>query len=228
MATASESLITKKRRQQGKAEHAVPKIDGEVFRGRRDEILRYLRLFGYKQERTILQVHIAGYFKRGRKNMPGSKKSQASSRYGGTTFVIVGRSHDPRIMDLLIKPKKKADQSSPGYVGYLWKGKNKDSMPPHELLPLDFTPTQVPYPQDWKDIFATRGFMIAMHVPSGFAPRKNRLNRALYRVGKNVDVKARWDFLDEVEQYGYEQSMAAQNREQERQTAAERSRTAIA
>ena len=67
-----------------------------------------------------------------------------------------------------------------------------------------------------------------MHVPSGFAPRKNRLSRALYRVGKNVDVKARWVFLDEVEQYGYEQSMAAQNRELEKQTAAERSHTAIA
>jgi hypothetical protein len=61
----------------------------------------------------------------------------------------------------------------------------------------------VPYPQDWKDMFATKGFMIALHVPSSFAKDKNRLSRALYRAGKNADVKKQWDFIDQVRGAGF-------------------------
>ena len=35
---------------------------------RRQEILEYLKLFGYKPEKTILQVHIIGFFNKRRLN----------------------------------------------------------------------------------------------------------------------------------------------------------------
>jgi hypothetical protein len=55
-------------------------------------------------------------------------------------------------------------------------------------------------------MFATKGFMIALHVPSSFAKDKNRLSRALYRVGKNADVKKKWDFIGEIRGSGYGQA----------------------
>lgn len=35
------------------------------------------------------------------------KHRSAVKRYGGTTFVIVGSTHDPSIMDKIVTPKKK-------------------------------------------------------------------------------------------------------------------------
>jgi hypothetical protein len=124
-------------------------VSGQVPANRREEILEYLKLFGYKPDRTILQVHIAGFFTK--RHVPSSavKKRQATAkRYGGTTFVVVGRTHDPSIMGLVTKPRKKPEQASPGYVGYLWKNKDPQNRAPHEVVPLDFTPMHVPYPQD--------------------------------------------------------------------------------
>ena len=179
-------------------------IEQQVPKNRRSEILRYLRLFGYKPDRTVLQVHIAGYFNKGSKTRGGSARGRAAlGRYAGTTFVVVGRTHDPFIMGLVLRPKKKSELASPGYVGYLWKEKNVDHEVPHDLLPLDFTPMQLPYPTDWKARFGTKGFMIAMHVPTLYASRKNQLIRALYRIGKKADVKQNWDFLDELQGIGY-------------------------
>ena len=43
------------------AEYAV---QSEIPAARRQEILRYLQLFGYKPEITIVQVHVAGFFNR--------------------------------------------------------------------------------------------------------------------------------------------------------------------
>ena len=140
------------------------------------------------------------------------KKQAAEKRYGGTTFVVVGRTHDPAVMEQVLAPRKKRGQEpSPGYVGYLWKNKDSQKRAPHEVLPLDFTPSHVGYPSDWKSMFATKGFMIAMHVPSDFAKDKGRLSRALYRAGKGVDVKSKWDFIQQVQDAGYEQ--AAQQQE---------------
>ena len=103
-------------------------------------------------------------------------------------------------MDIVIKPKKKSPyDASPGYVGYLWKNKHPQKKAPHEVIPLDLTPVHLPYPEDWKNRFATKGFMIALHVPSSFAKSENRLTRALYCIGKTrVDVKKEWKFLDEL------------------------------
>jgi hypothetical protein len=54
-------------------------------------------------------------------------------------------------------------------------------------------------------MFATKGFMLALHVPASFAKHKNKLSRALYRAGKNADVKKRWDFIEKIRSSGYEQ-----------------------
>jgi hypothetical protein len=188
---------------------AAPIVADQVPSNRREEILEYLKLFGYKPDRTILQVHIAGFFNKRQANTRAQEKREATAkRYGGMTFVVVGRIHDPSIIDLLIKPKKKREEASPGYLGYLWKSKDPEKRAPHEVIPLDFTPVHVPYPADWKNMFATKGFMLALHVPASFAKDKNKLSRALYRVGKNADVKKRWDFIEEIRNSGYGQQSA--------------------
>ena len=194
--TASSSTVAE-------AEHIVA---DQVTYNRRAEILEYLKLFGYKPDKTILQVHIVGFFNKRRvKARSVEQREAASRRYGGTTFVVVGRTHDPSVMDLVIKPKKKREETSPGYVGYLWKSKDPQKKAPHEVIPLDFTPIHVPYPADWKNIFANKGFMVALHVPASFAKHKNKLSRALYRAGKNADVKKPWDFIEEIRSSGNEQ-----------------------
>jgi hypothetical protein len=185
------------------AEH---KVAEQVSSNRRAEILEFLKLFGYKPDRTILQVHIVGFFNKRRANARAVEQREAAAkRYGGTSFVVVGRTHDPSIMDLVIKPKKKREETSPGYVGYLWKSKDPHKRAPHEVIPLDFTPVHVSYPADWKNMFATKGFMIALHVPTSFAKHKNDLSRALYRAGKKADVRKRWDFIEEIRSNGYGQ-----------------------
>jgi hypothetical protein len=185
---------------------AAQVVAGQVPSNRPQEILEYLKLFGYKPERTILQAHIVGFFNKRQSNPRTLAQKQANTkRYGGTTFVVAGRTHDPSIMDLVVKPKKKRDETSPGYIGYLWKNKDPQKRAPHEIIPLDFTPIHVPYPADWKSRFATKGFMIALHVPASFAKHKNKLSRALYQAGKKVDVKKRWDFIEEIRNSGYGQ-----------------------
>lgn len=187
-----------------KAEHIVAR---EVPQHRRQEILEYLKLFGYKPENTILKVHVAGFFGK-KKGGSGSareaeKRKEAAKRYGGTTFVVVGRTHDPSIIEQAARPRTK--DGSPGYVGYLWMNKDPHKRPPHEIVPLDFTPVHFKYPQDWKDAFATKGMLLAMHVPASFAKDKGGLTRALYRIGKGeaADVKQEWRFLEELKRYGY-------------------------
>lgn len=170
---------------------------------RRIEFQKYLELFGYKPENTIIQVHIAGFFnKRQPNSREAERRTESAKRYGGTTFIVVGRTHDPSIVDNLIQPKKQDPyQRSPGYIGYLWKNKDRQNRPPHEILPLDFTPMHISYPDEWKNLFATKGFMIALHVPSYFAKKKNEIMRSLYKIGKQpdaVDVRKKWSFLQEI------------------------------
>lgn len=145
-------------------------ISKQVFPGRRNEIYEYLKLFGYKADNTIIQVHVTGYFrKKGQQAKQKEKASQAATikRYGGTSFVIVGRTHDPSIMDSVIKPKKRNPlDSSPGYIGYLWKNKDSQKRAPHDVVPLDFTPINLLYPIEWKNMFATKGFMLACTSPA--------------------------------------------------------------
>lgn len=197
----------KKRKVQATSAMAECIVADQVPPNRRKEMLDYLNLFGYNPDQTILQVHIPGFFNERRMGQRGFEKKQAAAkRYGGTTFVVVGRTHDPAIMDQVVKPKKKREETNLVYVGYLRKNKDQGGRPPHEVVPIDFTPSHVSYPQDWKNMFATKGFMIAMHVPSAFAKDKNRLTRALYSAGKNADVKKQWDFIDQIKSAGYGQA----------------------
>ena len=213
MATITDNDPKNRRRPQQQKVQAIPKaesiISNQVYANRRNEIHEYLRLFGYKPDKTIIQVHITGFFRK-KGQQPSQKEKErhtaAVKRYGGTSFVIVGRTHDPSVIENVVKPKKKNPlDTSPGYVGYLWKNKDLQKRAPHDALPLDFTPIHLPYPTDWKNIFATKGFMLALHVPSSFAKDKNRLTRALYRLGKSgvVDVKNEWTFLNDIRQYGF-------------------------
>lgn len=182
-------------------------ISNQVFYNRRNEIHEYLKLFGYKPDKTIIQVHVAGFF---RKRQPSQREkgrqALAIKRYGGTSFVIVGRTHDPSIMENVTKPRKKSPlETSPGYVGYLWKNRDPQKRAPHEVIPLDFTPIHLPCPTEWKNMFATKGLMLALHVPTSFARYKNRLTRDLYRVGKSatIDVRNEWNFINEIKQFGF-------------------------
>ena len=88
----------------------------------------------------------------------------------------------------------------------MWKNKDPQKRAPHELIPLDFTPIHLPYPADWKNMFATKGFMLALHVPASFAKDKDRLVRALYHIGKSsiVDIKKEWTFLNEIRHLGFD------------------------
>jgi hypothetical protein len=207
------SLTDNKRKKGGRIASttvdAAPIVADQIPSNRRDEILEYLKLFGYKPDKTIIQVHIVGFFNKRQANARAQEKIEATvRRYGGTTFVVVGRTHDPSIMDLLIKPKKKREETSPGYLGYLWKSKDPQKRAPHEVIPLDFTPIHISYPVDWKNMFTTKGFMVALHVPASFARQKNKLSRALYRAGKKTDVRKRWDFIEEIRSSGYGQQAA--------------------
>ena len=212
--TPDNNPKNRRRLQQQKAQ-TIPKAENiisssQVSDNRRNEIHEYLKLFGYKPDKTIIQVHITGFFrKKGQQqNNQKDKERRAATvkRYGGTSFVIVGRTHDPAIIETVVKPKKKNPlYTSPGYIGYLWKNKDPQKRAPHEVIPLDFTPLHLPYPTDWKNMFATKGFMLALHVPASFAKDKNRLTRALYRIGKNgnvVDVKKEWTFINDLRQFG--------------------------
>lgn len=181
-------------------------VEKDVPSNRRDEILQYLRLFGYKPDSTIIQVHVRGFFNmKGATKREAEKRQAASKRYGGTTFVIVGRTHDPSIIEQAIKPRKNAREASPGYMGYLWMEKDPQGRAPHEVIPLDFVPAHVPYPKDWKEMFATKGLLLAMHVPSSFAGKKGALTRALYRLGKSADARQEWGFISEVKSLGYQE-----------------------
>jgi hypothetical protein len=177
------------------------KISNEVPQNRRSEIYEFMKLFGYKPERSIVQVHLTGFFRK-KKYTPREieQHKTTTKRYGGTTFVVIGRTHDPSIMEMVVKPKKKNPyDNSPGYIGYLWKNKDAQKRAPHEIIPLDFTPIHLPYPTDWKNMFATKGFMLAMHVPSFLAKDKSKITRELYRIGRSrVDIKQEWSFLNEL------------------------------
>ena len=180
-------------------------IQSQVPEGRREEIRNYLRLFGYKPDASILQVHIAGSFG-GTRQRPSelASRDRAAKRYQGRSFVVLGRTHDPSFLEKLVPPTRRKQEHSRGYLGYLWKDKDEDEKPPDQLIPLDFVPSSLPYPKEWKDLFNSPGYLITMHVPSDFAKYKNNLNNRLRRIRGDVDVKKPWRFLDELNEFGYE------------------------
>lgn len=179
-------------------------IAREVPRNRREEIARYLRLFGYKPERTILQVHAAGSFGKKRYTQAEAKRRESAlKRYGAPTFTVLGRTHDPAIKINLIPPRKKDGDSTEGYLGYLFAGKDAELRPPDSFVPLDFTPMSLHYPERWKEELGRKAYLIAMHVPSDFAVAKNEVHRVLRRLSSGIEIRERWAFIDKLEEYGY-------------------------
>jgi hypothetical protein len=58
--------------------------------------------------KTVLQVHLIGFFRRKELNRRETEqKAKAVKRHGGTSFIVVGRTYDPSIIDKVIKPKSK-------------------------------------------------------------------------------------------------------------------------
>ncbi len=90
-----------------------------------------------------------------------------TTRYGETTFVVLGRTHASSIINDVIKSRQRNPwERSPGYIGESCKKKDKYGRISHEILRLDFTPTYLQYLQNWKSIFAIKGFMVAcMYLP---------------------------------------------------------------
>ena len=53
-------------------------------------------------------------------------------------------------------------------------------------------------------MFATKAFLIAMHVPTTFAKDKNKITRTLYHIAKTgVNIKKEWSFLNDIKNLGY-------------------------
>ena len=63
------------------------------------------------------------------------------------------------------------------------------------------------------DEFATKGFLLALNVPSSFAKDKNRLTRTLYHIGKRsgsiTSTKNEWIFLHAIRYVGFGMHEAA-------------------
>src|SRR5205823_7078262 len=136
--TSPDNIIKERRQRQQQSIKTVSQaesiISSQVVGKRRTEIYEYLKLFGYKPDKTIIQVHITGFI---RKKGQASQKERerytaAVKKYGGTSFV--GRTHDPSITESVVKPKKKNPlDTSPGYMGYLWKNKDPQKRDPHQI-----------------------------------------------------------------------------------------------
>jgi hypothetical protein len=202
----STEPAVQRRRATQTLESAESLIASQVPENRREEIRRYLELFGYNPGRSILQVHLAGSFGRTKRTSKElAVRERTATRYQGRTFTILGRTHDPSFIKKLIPPRtRRGQESNPGYLGYLWKKKDEGERPPDELIPLDFVPASLRYPRDWKDEFHSPGYLLAMHVSSDFARYKNDINNRLRRIRGDVDVKKEWRFLDELTEYGYD------------------------
>jgi hypothetical protein len=154
-----------------------------------------MQLFGYKEDATIIQAHVAGLLGRGGRPVIGRAEA-ARARYGGTTFIVIGRTHDPGFRDVLIPPVSEEHRES--YVGYLTKSTDPRGVAPHEVLPLDFTPSGMDYPQDWSNAMSDKScLLITMHVPAAFARGKNQLMKVLRSKMKNLDVREPWTFLQD-------------------------------
>ena len=56
-------------------------------------------------------------------------------------------------------------------------------------------------------MYGTKGFLIAMHVPTSFVKDKNKITRALYHIAKTgINIKREWNFLNDIKNLGYNYS----------------------
>jgi len=189
----------------------IPKLEVSLEE-RALEIETYLKLFGYKPERTLLYIYLPPSGERGfgRKYTPEERErlKRYRERYGGSAFTIIGHTHDPVVLASARVPKN--FESATRYSG---------SIPPpdaHLKLPPDFSPVHLKH-EDEEGLKRKFGsYLIAMYVPTlqsmgeeGRITRtvewKNTLLRKLYRVGKNYKPEQRWRWINELMQYGYQE-----------------------
>src|SRR5688500_13563993 len=73
---------------------------------RRNEIGQILKLFGDNSEKTRIQLHVIGFFRKKNLNQREvEQKSKSVKSYGGTSFIVVGRTYIPAIIENVIRPK---------------------------------------------------------------------------------------------------------------------------
>jgi len=63
------------------------------------------KLFGYMEKRTMLLIFKASLFTKGPRKPISDAQKHIRERYGGTTFVVLGRTHDQSIERLVAEPK---------------------------------------------------------------------------------------------------------------------------
>lgn len=188
----------------GKAAKPASAAELGVPLNRCDEIRRYLELFGYDPGHTILQVNLAGkYGHTTPRDFMEQQTALTRQRYGGTVIVVVGRVHDPAVVNLVAKPRRPGKNSA--YVGYFSTGSSQSGLAPHEALPLDFVPQTMQYPDEWRQKFSnSRGYLVTMYVPTAFARHKNELLRHLRSAASLKDVRGAWDWIEPLRKYGAE------------------------
>ncbi len=64
----------------------------------------------------MIQIYIPGHFGKAAVNRELQREA-AKERYGGTTFTVVGRTHDMSVKNRMNQPVSKYYTS--GYIGYL-------------------------------------------------------------------------------------------------------------
>ena len=157
---------------------------------RRDEIRRYLSLFGYNPEDSVLEVYLA------HAAAESGKDGEASS----SNFVILGRTYDPVLGFDLIHPQKARPGVSRGYLGCLSTHLDENEKPPHEVLPLDFTPRELAYPEEWRSLYPPVELLVGMQIPEEASSTAEDVRAGLQARAEDLDVREGWDFLQDFEE----------------------------
>ena len=136
-------------------------VRAQVSEDRPREFQRYLLLFGYDPDRTVLRVY------RGRAWDQTSEDKcidALAADLETDQFLVAGRTYDPVCGFLLNRTETRSGLRREDYLGYLFTPWNDGGRPTHELLPLDFTPRGLSYPDAWRGLFGDTVFIVMMHV----------------------------------------------------------------
>ena len=173
-------------------------VRDEVVPDRRQEILRYLCIFGYDSETTALRVYHAPPIKGGSRGRFRLLFNKAESR----RVVIVGKTRDPVLGFELVRADGTGEGSEPELLGFLIKALDPEARPPHEVLPLDFTPTPIDYPTGWSDLYPNDELWIGIEVATKHVALARTVQRYLRVSWRLSDARGRWGFLPALEKLG--------------------------
>lgn len=175
-------------------------VETEVASTRRNEIRRYLGLFGYRPDSSTLEVYLSPSRAPSRvSNRRATLRSDLAriERVRGVT--ILGRTRDPVLGFELARSRLNGDDLACGYIGCLVRSRDRKGRPPDELLPLDFTPLGLEYPGEWSRLYPPLEFYIAIRPPPAREAIADVLVNRLKRIGSKVDVRKTWRFVSELE-----------------------------